>query len=128
MGNSASSGALGRSDPGQQIAVPSRARSTSAGWDRGEPWLDARGGTDATMAELRLLFATVLSLLALCRPAGATWSIILIDTRTGEIAIASATCVDRIDLETMTPVVVAGIGAGVGPRRRRLRAGTSEEP
>lgn len=47
----------------------------------------------------------------LAAPAGATWSIILIDTRTGEIAVASATCLTSFDLQAGTPVLIPGIGA-----------------
>lgn len=41
----------------------------------------------------------------------ATWSIILIDTRTGEIAIGSATCLVGFDLQNAASVVVVGRGA-----------------
>ncbi|MFG0260040.1 MAG: DUF1028 domain-containing protein, partial [Phycisphaerales bacterium JB041] len=47
----------------------------------------------------------------LAAQAGATWSIILIDTRTGEIAVASATCLTSFDLQAGTPVLIPGIGA-----------------
>jgi hypothetical protein len=43
--------------------------------------------------------------------ASATWSIILIDTRTGEIAAGSATCLTGFDLQANTPVILTGIGA-----------------
>jgi uncharacterized Ntn-hydrolase superfamily protein len=56
--------------------------------------------------------ALVLALLALPRPAAATWSIILVDTRTGEIAVASATCLPNFDLAVWVPVVVVSKGAG----------------
>lgn len=42
--------------------------------------------------------------------AAATWSIILVDTRTGEVAIGSATCLTAFDLQANTPVVLTGIG------------------
>jgi hypothetical protein len=45
-------------------------------------------------------------------PAWATWSIVLTDTSTGEIAIGQATCVTGIDLMALTPAVVNGVGAG----------------
>jgi hypothetical protein len=41
----------------------------------------------------------------------ATWSIILIDTRTGEIAVGSATCLTSFDLKAGTPVLIPGYGA-----------------
>ncbi len=43
--------------------------------------------------------------------ASATWSILIADMRTGEIVIASATCVETIDLSISTPVVLSGVGA-----------------
>ncbi len=43
--------------------------------------------------------------------AWATWSILIADTRTGEIVIASATCVQSIDLRISTPVLITGVGA-----------------
>ncbi len=43
--------------------------------------------------------------------AHATWSILIADTRTGEIALASATCVTGIDLRENTAVIVTGVGA-----------------
>jgi uncharacterized Ntn-hydrolase superfamily protein len=43
--------------------------------------------------------------------AQATWSILIADMRTGEIVIASATCVEAIDLRRETPVLITGVGA-----------------
>jgi hypothetical protein len=40
----------------------------------------------------------------------ATWSIIIIDTRTREVAIGSATCLADFDLRNSTPVLLTGIG------------------
>jgi hypothetical protein len=42
--------------------------------------------------------------------ARATWSIVLVDTKTGEVAIGCATCLTGLDLETVVPVMVTGIG------------------
>lgn len=50
-------------------------------------------------------------LLALAAPASATWSILIVDTRTGEIGLGSATCLTRFDLRENTPVLIAGRGA-----------------
>jgi len=44
-------------------------------------------------------------------PAHATWSILIADTRTGEIVLGSATCLTGLDLAVSTPVVIAGRGA-----------------
>ncbi|MDX2147381.1 MAG: DUF1028 domain-containing protein [Planctomycetota bacterium] len=41
----------------------------------------------------------------------ATWSILIADTRTGEVAVASATCLTGFDLRDNTPVLLTGIGA-----------------
>jgi uncharacterized Ntn-hydrolase superfamily protein len=53
----------------------------------------------------------VLACLALAPVVPATWSIILVDVRTGEIAIASATCLAGFDLKMASPVVLVGVGA-----------------
>ena len=43
--------------------------------------------------------------------ASATWSIIIIDTRTGEIGVASATCLTGFNLRDNTPVLIPLVGA-----------------
>ncbi len=43
--------------------------------------------------------------------ASATWSIVIVNTRTGEVAAASATCLTNFDLQANTPVMLTGIGA-----------------
>ena len=62
------------------------------------------------MPFLRPLHRLLLVLL-LSAPLSATWSIILVDTRTGEVAIASATCLTGFDLQAGACVVVVGRGA-----------------
>ncbi len=60
----------------------------------------------------------LLGLLLLPRPAAATWSVIAVDTRTGRVVIASATCVSQEGLEgfpsrglmDIQAIVVPGIG------------------
>ena len=52
-------------------------------------------------------------LLALAPPASATWSIVLVDTKTGEVAIAGATCLESLNLEQFLPVIVVGKGGAV---------------
>ncbi len=42
--------------------------------------------------------------------ADATWSILIANTRTGEIAVASATCLTSINLRHETPVLISGVG------------------
>lgn len=61
---------------------------------------------------MRRLTLLVLTLLAVPRPALATWSVIAVDQATGRVVIASATCVDRDDqfLKGVQAVVVPGKG------------------
>src|SRR5262245_24840905 len=90
------------------------------------------GAMRSLLWSLRLLvFALVAGTL------NATWSIILVDTPTGEIAIASATCLPGFDLEQGACVIVVGRGAAAaqsfvdttGQNRQlifaQLQAGTS---
>src|SRR5690349_4547916 len=49
------------------------------------------------------------ALASLCSSALATWSIVVVNTRTGEVCVASATCLGG-DLERWVPVVVPGDG------------------
>lgn len=59
------------------------------------------------------LFA-VAAAIALGAPAArATWSIVVVDPKTGEIGVAGATCVNNIDLEKFLPAIRVGKGAGV---------------
>lgn len=43
--------------------------------------------------------------------ARATWSVLITDTRTGEIVLGSATCLESFDLQLNTPVLITGVGA-----------------
>ena len=61
----------------------------------------------------RKLLLLLLASTLLAAPVRATWSILVLDTRTGEIVIASATCVDNSDLLRWTPVVIPGVGVAV---------------
>lgn len=56
--------------------------------------------------------AAVFALLMASAPALATWSIVCVDTRTGEVAVGSATCITSFNLEFYLPVVRPMIGAG----------------
>ncbi len=82
----------------------------------------------------RFTLAAALSFLA--APAFATWSIVVFDTETQEVGVASATCVSNeqepgIDLLTELPVIVVGQGGGVaqslvdvsGERRQIMDSG-----
>jgi hypothetical protein len=87
------------------------------------------------MSPLRRLAYFLLVLLVVSVPAHATWSILIIDLATGEIAIGIATCLTGFDLRPNTVVVVPGYGVAaaqsfVGPLslreliRTQLLAGT----
>ena len=67
---------------------------------------------DPRLAVARFARAVALSVLALAAgSARATWSIVLVDTRTGEVAAGSATCLTSFDLRQNTPVLLTGVGA-----------------
>jgi len=60
----------------------------------------------------RLALPAALGLTALAGShASATWSILICDTRTKEIAVGSATCLTGFDLRAETPVLLLGRGA-----------------
>lgn len=48
--------------------------------------------------------------LALATGAGATWSIVIADADTREVAVGTVTCLDQFDLLALVPVVVVGRG------------------
>ena len=52
----------------------------------------------------------LLALVLLAPQARPTWSIVVVDTRTGEMAVASATCVGGIDLKRYLAVVYNDVG------------------
>ena len=62
---------------------------------------------------IRLAAVALAAVLAFAPPASATWSIVLVDTQTGEVAIAAATCLENFDLEQVLPVLVVGKGGAV---------------
>jgi hypothetical protein len=49
----------------------------------------------------------------LVQPSAATWSIVVVDRRTGEVGIAAATCIPRTNLLSGLATVVVGRGGGV---------------
>ena len=63
------------------------------------------------MAFWSYLRAGILAALSLASSVSATWSILIVDTRTGEIAVGSATCVTGLNLRAVTPVLIVGRGA-----------------
>ncbi len=59
-----------------------------------------------------LTFVTAaIAALALNTRSHATWSICLADTRTGEVAVGTVTCLEALDLLSLVPVIVVGEGA-----------------
>ena len=62
---------------------------------------------------VRLGHALRLLVLCLCAaPASATWSIVLVDRSTGEVCVATATCIPDEELRRFVPVLWVGAGAG----------------
>jgi len=60
---------------------------------------------------IKRLACTAASVVAFCAgTASATWSILIVDTRTGEIGVASATCLVALDLRELTPMLVSELG------------------
>jgi uncharacterized Ntn-hydrolase superfamily protein len=53
-----------------------------------------------------------LSLGLLATPALATWSIVVVNTRTREVCVASATCLANFNLKKALPVIKIGLGCG----------------
>jgi len=74
-----------------------------------------------------------LCLLSLSPPLEATWSVVLVDVRTKEVAIGSVTCLTNFDLRAFTPVLRVGLGGATsqslvdseGTRRRAIHDGLS---
>jgi len=66
------------------------------------------------MQILRIAVSAVLVavLVMIARPARATWSIVIADYETKEVAVGTVTCLTNFDLCAIVPVVVVGKGAG----------------
>ncbi len=82
------------------------------------------------MPTKRLVLAFLFGIAFLIAPVSATWSILIIDLATGEIALGIATCLTGFDLRPTTVVVVPGFGVAaaqsfVGPLslRELIRTG-----
>ncbi|MCH8913855.1 MAG: DUF1028 domain-containing protein [Planctomycetes bacterium] len=56
------------------------------------------------------LWAPLLAVLSVPQITEATWSIILADVETGEVAVGTVTCLNNFDLLALVPVVVVGKG------------------
>jgi hypothetical protein len=78
------------------------------------------------MPSLRSVVAFLLAMLLPAAMASATWSIVIVDLVTGEVAVVIATCVSNYDLRPTTVVIVPGRGAAAlqstvaSPARRLL--------
>jgi len=56
------------------------------------------------------LLAALLALALLAAPASSTWSIVVVDTRTGEMCVAGATCLPGLNLKRALAVVYNDVG------------------
>jgi hypothetical protein len=61
----------------------------------------------------RRLVPFLLALVFLAPRASATWSIVVVDRKTGEVGVAGATCVENIYLIGRLPLALPGLGGGV---------------
>lgn len=59
---------------------------------------------------MKCTLSAVAALALTAGSAAATWSIVIVNTRTGEVGVASATCLENFDLRANTPVLISGIG------------------
>lgn len=50
--------------------------------------------------------------LVMAAPASATWSIVVLNRVTGEVAVATSTCISNFDISTAVPVIRVGYAAG----------------
>lgn len=60
----------------------------------------------------RRCLALLVGLALLMQQAHATWSVVVVNKKTGEVCSATATCILGTGLENLVPVVVVGKGAG----------------
>ena len=64
------------------------------------------------LPSFRRLGAAVLAAVVCTAQALATWSIVVVDTRTGEICVASATCIENFNLRAALAILSAEAGGG----------------
>jgi hypothetical protein len=64
------------------------------------------------LATLRRAVPLVLAAAGIAPPLAATWSILVVNTKTGEVAVGCATCIAGMDIQEFVPAVVPGIGVG----------------
>ena len=61
---------------------------------------------------MKKLLALLVVAAFLVPPVCATWSIVVVNTRTGEVAVGTASCVPNLNIAKVVPVIVVGKGAG----------------
>ena len=66
-------------------------------------------GAGSHMSRL-LVYLVVCAMVVLCPALGATWSIIICDVSTGEVAVGTATCLTGMDIGAHVPLIVVGKG------------------
>lgn len=66
-------------------------------------------GAGSHMSRL-LVYLVVCAMVVLCPALGATWSIIICDVSTGEVAVGTATCLTGMDIGQHVPLIVVGKG------------------
>lgn len=54
--------------------------------------------------------------------AAATWSICAVDTSTGEVVVASATCLEDFNLQQALPAVLVGVGGAAAQSQIDMNA------
>jgi len=74
----------------------------------GEP---ARFAYNRAPMRARLPLGLALASLLGAAPVGATWSVVAVDTATGEVCVAAATCINQLDLKRELAVLRVGEGA-----------------
>lgn len=57
-----------------------------------------------------LIFRVFLAIALLSAPISSTWSIVVVDLETGEVAVVVATCLENVNLRRVIPAVVPGLG------------------
>jgi uncharacterized Ntn-hydrolase superfamily protein len=74
--------------------------------NKANPWNIGAVRSPAKFAVLLLLIGAAVP------PTHATWSIVMADSRTKEVAVGTVTCLNNYDLLDLVPVIVVGKGAG----------------
>jgi hypothetical protein len=64
------------------------------------------------LATLRRAAPLVLAAVCIAEPLAATWSILVVNTKTGEVGVGCATCIAGMDIQEFVPAVVPGVGVG----------------